>query len=75
MGCGKWKCIHAHVFIYPASLCLLVGAINPFTLRQLLTYGKPLVFLPGKSHRVAWQTRVYGVTRVGHDPVTKQQQQ
>ena len=21
--CGKWKCIHAHVFICPASLCFL----------------------------------------------------
>ena len=24
-----WKCIPAHVFIYLASLCLLVGAFNP----------------------------------------------
>ena len=25
-----WKYVHAHVFIHPASLCLLVGAFNPY---------------------------------------------
>ena len=39
--CGKWKCIHAHVFIYPASLCLLVGAFNPFTFKVIINMYDP----------------------------------
>ena len=34
--CGKWKCIHAHVFIHPVSLCLLVGALNPLTFKVII---------------------------------------
>ena len=33
---GKWKYIHAHVFIHPASLCLLVGVFNPFTFKIII---------------------------------------
>ena len=44
--CGKWKCIHAHVFIYPASLCLLVGAFNPFTFKVIINmYDLITIFL------------------------------
>ena len=44
--CGKWKCIHAHVFIYPASLCLLVGAFNPFTFKVIIDMYDPIsIFL------------------------------
>ena len=33
----KCKCIHAQIFICPASLCiLLVGAFNPFTLKVII---------------------------------------
>ena len=44
--CGKWKCINAHVFIYPASLCLLVGAFNLFTFNVINDMYDPItVFL------------------------------
>ena len=44
--CGKWKCIHAHVFIHPASLCLLVGAFNLFTFKVIInTYDPITIFL------------------------------
>ena len=33
---GKWKYIHAHVFIHPASLCLLVGVFNLFTFKIII---------------------------------------
>ena len=39
--CGKWKCINAHVFIYPASLCLLVDAFNPFTFKVIINMYDP----------------------------------
>ena len=32
----NWKSIHAHVFICPTSLCLLVVAFNPFTFRVII---------------------------------------
>ena len=41
--CGKWKCIHAHVFICSASLCLLVGALNPFTLKIITDIYDPII--------------------------------
>ena len=42
----KWKCIHAHVFIHLASLCLLVGAFNPFTFEIIIDmYGLITIFL------------------------------
>ena len=31
-----WKCVHAHVLICPASLCLLVGEFNPFTFKVII---------------------------------------
>ena len=34
--CGKWKCIHAHVFIHPVNLCFLIGAFNPFTCKVII---------------------------------------
>ena len=41
--CGKWKCIHAHVFMY---ICFLVGASNPFTFKVLIHVYDPItVFL------------------------------
>ena len=40
------ECIHAHVFIHPASLCLLVGAFNPFTCKVIINMYDPItVFL------------------------------
>ena len=43
---GKWKCIHAHVFISPASLCLLVDAFNPFTFKVIIDMYDPItIFL------------------------------
>ena len=44
--CGKWKCIHAHGLIHPVSLCLLVGAVNPFTFKVIIDmYNLITVFL------------------------------
>ena len=34
--CGKWKCMHRHVFIHPASLCLSVGAFNSLTFKVII---------------------------------------
>ena len=31
-----WKCVHAHVLICPASLCLLFGEFNPFTFKVII---------------------------------------
>ena len=33
---GKWKCVHERVFICSASLCLLIGAFNPFTFKVII---------------------------------------
>ena len=42
----NWKYVHAHVFIHPASLCLLVGAFNPFTFKVIIDmYDAVTVFL------------------------------
>ena len=41
--CGKWKCIHAHVFINPARVCLLVGAFNRFTFRVIINIYDPVI--------------------------------
>ena len=41
----KWKCIHACIFIHPASLCLLVGAFNPFTFKVIIDMYDPIIFL------------------------------
>ena len=39
-------CIHAHVFICSASLCVLVGAFNPFTFKIIVDMYDPIaVFL------------------------------
>ena len=39
----KVKVYNAHGFIRPASLCLLVGAFNPFTFKVIIDmYGTPL---------------------------------
>ena len=44
--CGMWKCVHAHVLICPASLCLLVGEFNPFTFQVIIDIYDPItVFL------------------------------
>ena len=41
-----WKCIHGLVFIHPASLCLLVGAFNPFTFKVIIDMYDPItIFL------------------------------
>ena len=40
--CGKWKCIQAHVFIHPVSLCLLVGAFNPFAFKVMIDIYDPI---------------------------------
>ena len=38
--------MHAHVFIHPASLCLLVGVFNPFTFKIMIDmYDPVIVFL------------------------------
>ena len=37
-----WKCIHGLVFIHPASLCLLVGAFNPFTFKVVISMYDPI---------------------------------
>ena len=43
--CGKWKCIHAHVFICSA-ICLLVGAFNLFTFKLIINMCDPItIFL------------------------------
>ena len=43
---GKWKYIHARVFIHPASLCLLVGVFNPFTFKVIIDMYNPItIFL------------------------------
>ena len=35
-----------HVFIHPASLCLLVGAFNPFTVKVIIHMNDPItIFL------------------------------
>ena len=40
------KVYNAHVFIRPASLCLLVGAFNPFTFKVIIDMYDPItVFL------------------------------
>ena len=39
---GKWKCIHAHIFIFPSSLCLLVGAFSPFTVKAVFHMYDPI---------------------------------
>ena len=39
-------CTHAHVFICPASLCLLVGAFNPLTVKVIIDKYDPItIFL------------------------------
>ena len=41
-----WKCIPERVFIYPASLCLLVGAFNLFTFKVFIDmYDPSTIFL------------------------------
>ena len=38
--------VHIHVFIHPASLCLLVGAFNPFTFKVIIDMYDPItIFL------------------------------
>ena len=45
-SCGKWRSIHAHVFIHPASLCLLVGAFNLFRFKVIIDiYDSITIFL------------------------------
>ena len=42
----NWKCIHAHVFIHPASLCLFIGAFNTFTFKVIIDMYDPItIFL------------------------------
>ena len=44
--CGKWKCMHRHVFIHPASLCLSVGAFNSLTFKVIIEMYDPItIFL------------------------------
>ena len=38
----NWKCIHVHVFIHPASLCLFIGAFNPFTFKVIIDMYDPI---------------------------------
>ena len=43
---GKWKSIHAHVFIHSVSLYFLVGAFNSFTFKVIINLYDPVtVFL------------------------------
>ena len=38
--------MHAYVFIHPASLCLLVGVLNPFTFKVIINMYDPItIFL------------------------------
>ena len=38
--------MHAHVFIFPASLCLSIGAFNPFTFKVIINMYDPItIFL------------------------------
>ena len=39
---GKWKSIHAHVFIHPVSLYFLVGAFNPITFKVIIDMCDPI---------------------------------
>ena len=39
-----WTCIPTHVFIYPDSLCLLVGAFSPFTFKVVIDMYDPIQF-------------------------------
>ena len=43
--CEKWKCVHAPAFICPASLCLLVGAFNPFTFKVIIDMYDPITIV------------------------------
>ena len=51
MWYGKWKCICAHVLIYLSSLCLLIGAFNPFIVKVIIYMYDPMILLgfPGGS--------------------------
>ena len=41
-----WKCIHAHVLIHHAGLCLLVGAFSPFIFKVIIDIYNPItIFL------------------------------
>ena len=41
-----WKCICTHILIHPASLCLLVGVLNPFTYKVIIDMYDPItIFL------------------------------
>ena len=43
---STYQCIQAHVFTCPASLCLLVGALNPFTFKVIINMYDPVtIFL------------------------------
>ena len=41
-SCGKWKSIHARVFIHTVSLYFLVGAFNPFTFKVIINMYDPM---------------------------------
>ena len=44
--CGKCKYLYVHVFIYQASLYLLLGAFNPFIFKVVIdTYDPNTIFL------------------------------
>ena len=41
-----WKCIHAHVLIHRAGLCLLVGVFSPFIFKVIIDIYNPItIFL------------------------------
>ena len=43
---STYQCIQAHVFTCPASLCLLVGVLNPFTFKVIINMYDPVtIFL------------------------------
>ena len=45
-SCGKWRSIHAHVFIHPVSLYFLVDAFNQFTFKVIINmYDSVTIFL------------------------------
>ena len=71
--CGKWKCIHANICIYLVSLCLLVGAFNPFTFKVIVNMYDPItiflivlgLFSVGRSFPSCFLPREFPLAFVG----------
>ena len=60
--------IHVHISIHPASLCLLVGAFDPFTCKVIINMYDPIDMNLNKlweivKDREAWHVAVHGVSK------------